>query len=73
MEKPTGVFLAIEGGEGAGKGTVLADLATRLRALGFDVLTTREPGGTAEGQKLRELLVASYERVAQPPKRARKP
>ena len=53
-----GAFIAIEGGDGAGKGTVLADLASRLRAAGREVLTTREPGGTPEGLALRALLLS---------------
>ena len=55
--KPAGAFIAIEGGDGAGKGTVVSDLAARLRQRGRDVLTTREPGGTLEGQALRTILL----------------
>ncbi len=55
--RPAGAFFAIEGGDGSGKGTVVAELASRLRRRGMDVLTTREPGGTPEGQALRELLL----------------
>lgn len=51
-------FIAIEGGEGAGKGTLLPILAERLRAEGFEVLETREPGGTPKGRALRELLLS---------------
>lgn len=54
-----GVFLAVEGGDGAGKGGVVAALAAALIAAGHDVLATREPGGTPEGEALRALLVAS--------------
>ncbi|MDF1553321.1 MAG: dTMP kinase [Deferrisomatales bacterium] len=52
-----GVFLTLEGGEGTGKTTQLDLLAKQLRALGRNVLLTREPGGTALGARLRELLV----------------
>lgn len=61
-----GAFIAIEGGEGAGKGTILADLTTRLRAWGLQVVTTREPGGTPEGQALRELLLGARGQVWDP-------
>lgn len=66
LAKPHGAFFAIEGGEGAGKGTILADLAARLRAKGLDVLTTREPGGTPEGQALRALLLGASGQVWDP-------
>lgn len=51
------LFITLEGGEGSGKSTQITALATRLRAQGFDVVTTREPGGTPEAEKLRDLLV----------------
>jgi dTMP kinase len=57
--KPGGAFIAVEGGDGAGKGTVVSELASRLRQRGLPVLTTFEPGGTPEGQTLRELLLRS--------------
>jgi dTMP kinase len=43
----SGVFVTLEGGEGAGKSTAAAALATLLRAEGMDVLATREPGAEA--------------------------
>ena len=52
-----GVFLTLEGGEGTGKTTQLGLLSRRLRGLGREVVLTREPGGTALGARLRELLV----------------
>ena len=58
--RPNGAFIAIEGGEGAGKGTILADLAGRLRQAGFDVVATREPGGTPGGQAIRELVLSVH-------------
>jgi dTMP kinase len=54
---PDGAFIAIEGGDGSGKGTVIAALIPALQQAGFDVLPTREPGGTPEGQALRQLLL----------------
>jgi dTMP kinase len=61
-----GVFIAIEGGEGAGKGSIQADLSNRLTALGFQLLPTREPGGTPEGLELRRLLLGSEGQVWDP-------
>ncbi len=50
-------FITFEGVDGAGKSTHLAWFADCLRERGMDVLVTREPGGTALGEKLRELLL----------------
>ena len=52
------MFITFEGGEGTGKSTQLKMLAVRLVAEGAQVRVTREPGGTPEGETLRELLVA---------------
>jgi dTMP kinase len=52
-----GVFLALEGGEGAGKSTQARLLAIWLRDQGFDVVTTHEPGATKIGMRLRALLL----------------
>ncbi|HYZ57479.1 MAG TPA: dTMP kinase [Streptosporangiaceae bacterium] len=52
-----GLFIAFEGGEGAGKTTQARMLAIRLREQGFDVVTTREPGATKVGMRLRALLL----------------
>jgi len=51
------MFVSFEGPEGAGKSTVLAEVATRLRATGRKVVTTREPGSGEFGMKIRELLL----------------
>ncbi|HCO43264.1 MAG TPA: dTMP kinase [Gammaproteobacteria bacterium] len=53
-----GRFIALEGMEGAGKTSRLADLRALLESRGIAVLTTREPGGTALGERLRDLLLA---------------
>jgi dTMP kinase len=53
-----GKFITLEGIDGAGKSTHLAGLAAMLRARGKEVVVTREPGGTALGEKLRELVLA---------------
>ncbi len=54
----SGKFITFEGGEGTGKSTQIAALAARLRDTGRNVLETREPGGTPEAEKVRELLVS---------------
>jgi dTMP kinase len=53
----TGSFIAFEGVEGAGKGTQIAMAEDYLRAQGFDVLVTREPGGTDLGERVRSILL----------------
>ena len=53
----TGLFIAFEGVEGAGKGTQIRLAEEHLRAEGHDVLVTREPGGTELGEKIREVLL----------------
>ncbi len=52
-----GCFIALEGGEGAGKSTQARLLADSLRGRGIDVVTTREPGGTPGAEALRALLL----------------
>ena len=52
-----GKFISFEGGEGGGKSTQATRLAGYLRAKGLDVVETREPGGTKQGEELRDLLV----------------
>jgi dTMP kinase len=52
-----GLFLAFEGGDGAGKSTQAKALAEVLRAEGREVVLTREPGGTPIGEKLRSLVL----------------
>ncbi|HLI39023.1 MAG TPA: dTMP kinase [Streptosporangiaceae bacterium] len=54
---PDGLLIAFEGGEGAGKTTQARMLAIWLREQGFDVVTTREPGATRVGMRLRALLL----------------
>jgi dTMP kinase len=53
----SGVLLALEGGEGAGKSTQARLLAIWLRDQGYDVVTTHEPGATKIGMRLRALLL----------------
>jgi len=52
-----GLFIALEGGEGAGKTTQARLLAIWLREQGYDVITTREPGATKVGMRLRAVLL----------------
>lgn len=53
-----GKFISFEGIDGAGKSTHVASVAEQLRAAGNTVVSTREPGGTSLGEKLRALLLA---------------
>ncbi|MBF8743680.1 MULTISPECIES: dTMP kinase [Pseudomonas] len=54
----SGLFITLEGPEGAGKSTNREYLAERLREQGLDVVLTREPGGTPLAERIRELLLA---------------
>jgi dTMP kinase len=54
----SGLFITLEGPEGAGKSTNREYLAQRLREQGIEVLLTREPGGTPLAERIRELLLA---------------
>lgn len=53
-----GLFITLEGGEGAGKTTQIRLLAQTLQNRGFQVVQTREPGGTPAGEALRDVFVA---------------
>ncbi|HEY7477986.1 MAG TPA: dTMP kinase [Actinomycetota bacterium] len=53
----TGLFIAFEGVEGAGKGTQIARTEAYLREQGLDVLVTREPGGTLAGERIRQVVL----------------
>ena len=52
-----GYFVVFEGGEGAGKTTQLEAFVKWLKAQGYEVVTSREPGGTPIGEKIRDLLL----------------
>ncbi|GFN33732.1 thymidylate kinase [Paenibacillus curdlanolyticus] len=53
----TGLFISIEGGEGAGKTTLIKGLASQLTELGYQVSTTREPGGIPIAEQIREVIL----------------
>jgi dTMP kinase len=53
----TGCFVALEGGEGAGKSTQARRLSEWLRSEGYDVLLTHEPGDTEVGRQLRSIVL----------------
>jgi dTMP kinase len=52
-----GLFVAFEGGDGAGKSTQLEMLAEHLEQLGLDVVRTSEPGGSAVGRRIRAIVL----------------
>jgi len=53
-----GKFITLEGIDGAGKSSHVEFLRDRIRALGAEVVVTREPGGTPAGERLRELVLS---------------
>jgi dTMP kinase len=62
-----GAFITFEGSEGCGKSTQVKRLAARLEQAGLPTLITREPGGTAIGEKIRDLLQFAPESFAMTP------
>ena len=59
-------MLTLEGGEGAGKSTSLAYIASYLTSKGVDLVCTREPGGTPLAEELRQLLLAQRTEAVAP-------
>lgn len=61
-----GAFIAVEGVDGSGKSGVVRHLTAALAARGRDVLGTREPGGTPQGEALRGLLLSGEDAAWDP-------
>ncbi|MBE7515462.1 MAG: dTMP kinase [Chloracidobacterium sp.] len=59
-----GKFITLEGIDGSGKSTQLKMLADALRRQGIEAVTTREPGGTPLGRRLREAFLETHEAVS---------
>lgn len=59
----SGLFITLEGPEGAGKSTNREYLAERLREQGIEVVLSREPGGTPLAERIRELLLAPSDEI----------
>ncbi len=57
MPLKRGLFVTFEGGEGAGKTTLIEKIAKELSEEGYSVLKTREPGGTKLGEHIRSILL----------------
>ncbi|WP_249872235.1 dTMP kinase [Oceanobacillus saliphilus] len=53
----SGYFITFEGGEGAGKTSILHEINTKLKSLGYDVITTREPGGIQIAEQIRKIIL----------------
>ncbi len=58
----SGLFITIEGGEGAGKTTQISSLKAALKRSGFKVTITREPGGTKISDQIRQILLSQKNR-----------
>jgi dTMP kinase len=61
-----GRFLSIEGGEGVGKTTQINALADAVRKAGYDVIITREPGGTPGAEAIRQMVLGGSDERWQP-------
>ncbi len=61
MSLTRGLFVTVEGGEGVGKSTNLAFIAEQIRASGRELVTTREPGGTAIAESIRRLFLEHHD------------
>ena len=62
--KKKGLFITFEGADGSGKSTQLKMAAEFFQNKGYEVITTRDPGGTPLGQKIREILLHHDGKVA---------
>lgn len=61
-----GLFITLEGGEGAGKSTNLAFIKQWLQYQGREVVVTREPGGTEAGERVRDILLHAQQLLITP-------
>jgi dTMP kinase len=61
-----GLFITLEGIDGAGKSTQLRRLVEHLRKCGYRIRATREPGGTRAGERIRDILLAASTRKLTP-------
>lgn len=52
-----GLFITLEGGDGAGKTSIIPSLKEKLEGLGYEVVTTREPGGSKIAEEIRSLIL----------------
>lgn len=52
-----GYFITLEGTEGSGKSTLIKNLVSRLASLGREIVVTREPGGTENAERIREVVL----------------
>lgn len=64
MKEFKGYFITLEGGEGSGKSTLLIKLADYLTQRGYEVVKTREPGGTGLGENIRNWLLNHDEQLS---------
>ena len=62
-----GLLISFEGSEGCGKSTQIGDIAERFEDAGFEVIVTREPGGTEIGEDIRHLLMHAVSGEAMTP------
>ena len=51
------MFISLEGGEGSGKSTAIKTIVPRLEKLGYEVVLTREPGGTPIAEEIRNVIL----------------
>ena len=61
MTKQTGCFISLEGVEGVGKSTAMTWVEQYLRQHDIDLVVTREPGGTGIAERIRDVLLQSYD------------